>query len=93
MTIKVNDFRGARILFEQGSEVACIAFHGSTKRGNRPVGKVTFTDPERPIYDAMKKVLTDDNKPRQPSTRVSGKGDLDDIIKSAQKKNILVSKG
>jgi len=89
--IKVNDFKGARILFEQGSEAGCITFHGSTKRGNQVVGKVTFTDQERPIYDAMNKVLTE-NKPRHPSTRVSGKGDLDDIIKAAQKKKILVSK-
>ncbi|MCX8038596.1 MAG: hypothetical protein N3D11_16390 [Candidatus Sumerlaeia bacterium] len=90
-TVKVNDFRGAKIVFEQNSNGGSVAFHGSHKRDNRLVGKVTFTDQEQPIYDAMKKVLTD-NKPRSSPARVSGKGDLDDIIKAAQKKKILVSK-
>ena len=90
-TIRPNDFRGSRILFEQGSEVECIAFHGSMKRGNQLVGKLTFADRERPIYEAMKRVLSE-NESSHPSAPVTEKGDFDDIIKSAQKRNILISK-
>lgn len=90
-TIRPNDFRGARILFEQGSEVGSIVFLGSTKRKNQPVGKVTFTDKERPIYEAIKRALSE-HKPRQPSTPAPENKILDDIIKLAQKRNILISK-
>jgi hypothetical protein len=90
-TIKPNDFEGSKIIYEQGLEGGCIAFVGSTKRGNPPVGKLTFNAKEQPIYTAMKKVLSED-KPSQRATPVIEKGDFDDIIKSAQKKKILTSK-
>ncbi|MCX6909857.1 MAG: hypothetical protein NTY01_17695 [Verrucomicrobia bacterium] len=91
-TIKPNDYEGSKIIYEQALEGGCIAFLGSAKRDNQPVGKLTFTAKEQPIYTAMKKVLSQD-KPSQRSTPVIEKGDFDDIIKAAQKKKILISKG
>ncbi len=89
--IRPNDFEGARIVFEQGLEGGGIVFFGSTKRGNKEVGRVTFTAQEEPILEAMKRTLTEQKPgPRPPSA--SEKGSLDEIIKSAQKKGILVSK-
>jgi len=90
-TIKPNDFEGSKIIYEQGLAGGCIAFFGSIKRGNPLVGKVTFTGEEQPIYEAMKRVLSED-KPSHRAAPVIEKGDFDDIIKSAQKKKILISK-
>ncbi|MCX6901223.1 MAG: hypothetical protein NT105_21310 [Verrucomicrobia bacterium] len=89
--IRPNDFEGARLVFEQGLQGGSIIFFGSTKRGNKEVGRVTFTAQEDPILEAMRRMLTEQKPgPRPPS--VSEKGSLDEIIKSAQKKGILVSK-
>ncbi|MBI5683553.1 MAG: hypothetical protein HZC54_00600 [Verrucomicrobia bacterium] len=89
--IRPNDFEGARLVFEQGVQGGGIVFFGSTKRGNKEVGRVTFTAQEDPILEAMRRMLTEQKPgPRPPS--VSEKGSLDEIIKSAQKKGILVSK-
>lgn len=90
-TIKPNDYEGSKIIYEQGLEGGSIVFLGSAKRGYPPVGKLTFTAQEQPIYAAMKKVLSED-KPSQRATPVVEKGDFDDIIKTAQKKKILTVK-
>ena len=90
-TIRPNDFEGSRLVFEQGLEGGGIVFFGSTKRGNKEVGRVTFTAQEDPILEAMRRMLTEQKPgPRPPS--VSEKGSLDEIIRSAQSKGILVSK-
>ena len=91
-TIRPNDYQGSKILFEQNADSASIVFIGSTKRGNQPVGRLTFTGKEMPIFDAMKKVLSEDHKPTNPSVTVAEKGSFEDIIISAQKRRILKSK-
>ena len=91
-TIRPNDYQGSRILFEQNADSASIVFMGSTKRGNQPVGRLTFTGKEMPIFDAMKKVLSEDHKPTNPYVTVTEKGSFEDIITSAQKRHILKSK-
>lgn len=90
-TIKPNDFEGAKVVYEQGIDDGRILFFGSAKRGNPQVGKLTFSADERPIYEAMKKVLSEDKQsPR--ATPVVERGDFDDIIRAAQKKKVLVTK-
>ena len=90
-TIKPNDFEGSKIIYEQSLEGGCVVFLGSAKRGNKPVGKLVFTGRDQPIYKAMKRVLSEE-KPSQRSGRVVEKGDFDDIVKSAQKRRVLVSR-
>lgn len=89
-TIKPNNFEGSKIVYEQGLKGGCIAFFGSTKLGNQLVGKVIFSDQEEPIYEAMRRVLNEEDSSRR--VPVIEKGDFDDIVKSAQKKKILISK-
>jgi hypothetical protein len=90
-SIRQNDYIGARIVFEQGSQGGAVVFYGSAKRNNKEVGRVTFTAQEEPILETMRRMLTDQKPgPRPPS--VSEKGSLDEIIKAAQQKGILVSK-
>jgi len=90
-TVRPNDYMGAKIIFEQGLEGGGIVFLSSTRRDNKQVGRVIFTAEEEPILEAMRRVLTEQKPgPRPPS--VSAKGNLDEIIKSAQNKGILVSK-
>jgi hypothetical protein len=89
-TIRQNDYQGSRIVFEQDAQGGSIVFFGSAKRGNKEVGRVMFTAQEEPILEAMKRALTDQKPDRRAA--VSEKGTLDEIFKSAQKKDILVSK-
>ena len=90
-TIRPNDYEGSRIVFEQGLQGGAIVFFGSAKRDNKEVGRVTFTAQEEPILETMRRMLTEQKPGPRPPT-VSEKGNLDEIIKSAQKKGILVSK-
>lgn len=91
-TIRPNDFAGAKILFQQGPDKGSVLFLGSTKRGNKQIGKLDFTAQEQPILDAMKRLLTE-NKPGSGCVSMSEKGSLDDIIRSAQEKKIITTKG
>jgi hypothetical protein len=91
-TIRPNDYQGSKILFEQDASSARIEFFGSDKRGNSLVGKLVFGGKEMPIFDAMKKVLSEEHKPTNPSITTKEKGSFEDIITSAQKKHVLTSK-
>lgn len=89
--VRPNDFKGARLAFEQGMEGGRILYFASAKRGNKEVGAVTFTAQEEPILAAMRRVLTEQKAPpNAPPGTV--KYSLDEIIKVAQGKGILVSK-
>ncbi|MBI5397039.1 MAG: hypothetical protein HZA91_17210 [Verrucomicrobia bacterium] len=89
--VRPNDFTGARFVFEQGMEGGSIIYFGSTKRGNKEVGRVTFTAQEEPILQAMRRVLTE-QKPAPHAPPGTVKYSLDQIIFSAQSRGILVSK-
>lgn len=89
--VRPNDFKGAKFVFEQGIEGGNILYFGSTKRGNKEVGRVTFTAQEEPILEAMRRVLTE-QKPPPNAPPGSVKYSLDEIIKVAQARGILVSK-
>lgn len=91
-TIRVNDFAGSKITFAQDADSGRIEFVGSNKRGNPLVGKLVFKGKEMPIFDAMKKVLSEDHKPKNPSIAVKEQGSFEDIIISAQKKHVLKSR-
>jgi hypothetical protein len=90
-TVRPNDFTGAKLVFDQAMQGGSIVFLGSTKRGNKEVGRVTFTAQEEPILEAMRRVLTE-QKPAPHAPPGGAKYSLDQIIASAQSRGILVSK-
>jgi len=89
--IRPNDFKGAKLAFEQDMAGGRIVYFTSTKRGNKEAGRVTFTAQEEPILAVIRRVLTEQKAPpHAPPGTV--KYSLDEIIKAAQGRGLLVSK-